>query len=93
MNNLENKKILSPCISICKNDATTGFCYGCARTHEEKKIWKNPDTTDLWKEKNLNILKTRMSESQLKTFKQSYEEKIKLGKLVYSKNLKNKPQN
>ena len=93
MNNLENKKILSPCISICKNDATTGFCYGCARTDEEKKIWKNPDTTDLWKEKNLNILKTRMSESQLKTFEQSYEEMIKLGKLVYSKNLKNKPQN
>ena len=93
MNNLENKKILSPCISICKNDATTGFCYGCARTDEEKKIWKNPDTTDLWKEKNLNILKTRMSESQHKTFNQSYEEKIKLGKLVYSKNLKNKPQN
>ena len=93
MNNLENKKILSPCISICKNDAATGFCYGCARTDEEKKIWKNPDTTDLWKEKNLNILKTRMSESQLKTVKQSFEEKIKLGKLVYSKNLKNKPQN
>ena len=93
MNNLENKKILSPCISICKNDATTGFCYGCARTDEEKKIWKNPDTTDLWKEKNLNILKTRMSESQLKTIKQSNEEKNKLGKLVYSKNLKNKPQN
>ena len=85
--------IISPCISICKTDPKTGFCYGCARTDEEKKIWKNPDTTDLWKEKNLNILKTRMSESQLKTFKQSYEEKIKLGKLVYSKNLKNKPQN
>ena len=60
---------------------------------KKKKIWKNPDTTNLWKEKNLNILKTRMSESQLKTFKQSYEEKIELGKLVYSKNLKNKPQN
>ena len=60
---------------------------------KKKKLWKNQDTTDLWKEKNLNILKTRMSESQLKTFKQSYEEKIKLGKLVYSKNLKNKPQN
>ena len=93
MNSLENKKILSPCVSICKNEPATGFCYGCARTDEEKKIWKNPDTTDLWKEKNLNILKTRMSESQLKTFKQSYEEKIELGKLVYSKNLKNKPQN
>ena len=90
---MNNQKIISPCISICKSDPSTNFCYGCARTDEEKKIWKNPDTTDLWKEKNLNILKTRMSESQLKTFKQSYEEKIKLGKLVYSKNLKNKPQN
>mgnify|MGYP001330318769 FL=1 len=90
---MSDTKIISPCISICKSNPATGFCYGCARTDEEKKIWKNPDTTDLWKEKNLNILKTRMSESQLKTFKQSYEEKIKLGKLVYSKNLKNKPQN
>ena len=90
---MNNSKIISPCISICKNNPISGYCYGCARTDKEKKIWKNPDTTDLWKEKNLNILKTRMSESQLKTFKQSYEEKIKLGKLVYSKNLKNKPQN
>ena len=40
MNNLENKKILSPCISICKNDPATNFCYGCARTDEEKKYGK-----------------------------------------------------
>jgi len=32
-----------------------------------------------------------MSESQLKTFEQSYEEKVKFGKLVYPKNLKKKP--
>ena len=30
-------KFLSPCISICKSDPKTGFCYGCARTDEEKK--------------------------------------------------------
>jgi len=93
MNNLENKKILSPCISICKNDPTTNFCYCLARTDEEKKIWKNPNTTNIWKEKNLNILKSRMGDSQLKTFEQSYEEKVKFGKLVYSKNSKKKPQN
>ena len=40
---------------------------------------------------NLNILKSRMGDSQLKTFKQSYEEKVKFGKLVYSKSLKKKP--
>ena len=91
MNNLENKKILSPCISICKSDPATNTCYGCARTDEEKKSWKNPDTTSVWKEESLNILKGRMSESQLKTFEQSYKEKLRFGKLVYSKNLNKKP--
>ena len=91
MNNLENKKILSPCISICKNNPATGYCYGCARTDEEKKIWKNPDTTSVWKEENLNIIKNRMSETQLKTFNQSYNEKIEFGKMVYSKKLKKEP--
>ena len=32
--------IISPCISICKTDPKTGFCYGCGRSNEEKKIWK-----------------------------------------------------
>ena len=30
-------KIVSPCISICKTDPITGYCYGCARTDQEKK--------------------------------------------------------
>ena len=85
-------KFISPCISICKSDPRTGFCFGCARTDEEKKIWKNPETTIEWKKENLKILTSRMSETQLKTFNNSYDEKIKFGKLVYSKNLKNKPQ-
>ena len=84
-------KILSPCISICKSDPKTGFCYGCARTDEEKKIWKNPETASSWKEENLIILKNRMSETQLKTFNQSYNEKIEFGKMVYSKKLKKEP--
>ena len=85
-------KIISPCISICKNDPKTGFCYGCARTDQEKKIWKNLETTNEWKNKNLKVLTSRMSETQLKTFNQSYDEKIKFGKLVYSKNLEKKPK-
>ena len=84
-------KFISPCISICKSDPKTGFCYGCARTDEEKKIWKNPGTANSWKEENLIILKNRMSETQLKTFNQSYNEKIEFGKMVYSKKLKKKP--
>ena len=44
-----------------------------------------------WKKENLDILINRMGESQLKTFKQSYKEKLEFGKLVYSKNSKKKP--
>ena len=84
-------KIISPCISICKSDPKTGFCYGCARTDEEKKIWKNQETTNSWKENNLNNLRNRMSATQLKTFDQSYNEKIEFGKMVYSKKLKKEP--
>ena len=84
-------KFISPCISICKSDPKTGFCYGCARTDEEKKIWKNQETTNSWKENNLNNLRNRMSETQLKTFNQSYSEKIEFGKMVYSKKLKKEP--
>ena len=29
--------IVSPCISICKTDPVTGYCYGCGRSNEDKK--------------------------------------------------------
>ena len=67
---------ISPCISICKTDSVTGYCYGCARTNEEKKIWKNEKTTDSWKKENLKIIVKRMSGWQLKSFKTSYKNKI-----------------
>ena len=89
---MKDVKIISPCISIGKNDPKTDLCFGCARSIEEKKIWKLPETTNEWKKNNLITLQSRMKESQLMTFKKSYDEKIKFGKLVYSKNLKNKPQ-
>ena len=59
-----------------------------AQGRKMKKIWKNLNTTDEWKLENLNILKKRMKESQLKTFEKSYNEKIEFGKLVFSKDLK-----
>ncbi len=86
---MNNRKIISPCISICKTNPSTGFCFGCARNEEEKKVWKDPNTTNEWKEENLKVIISRMTESQIKTFNQSYEEKIQFGKLVYSKKLKN----
>jgi len=30
--------IISPCISICKTDPSTGYCYGCGRSNEEKRL-------------------------------------------------------
>ena len=65
------KKIISPCISICRTDPVTGYCYGCARTNDEKKQWKNQDTSIAWKEENLKIIINRMQGWQLDTFKDS----------------------
>jgi predicted Fe-S protein YdhL (DUF1289 family) len=45
-----SNKVISPCISICRTDPVTGYCYGCARTNEEKKLWKNQSTNNQWKE-------------------------------------------
>ena len=81
------KKIISPCISICKTDPITGYCYGCARTEEEKKIWKNEKTNEEWKKKNLEIIVSRMQGWQLNTFKDSYDHKIKEGISLFKKNL------
>tara|TARA_Y100000748_G_C15154198_1_gene355177 strand:+ start:29 stop:277 length:249 start_codon:yes stop_codon:yes gene_type:complete len=71
--------IVSPCISICKTDPLTGFCYGCGRNNEEKKIWKNQDTTDAWKTKNLIEIRKRLEGWQLESFEESYKHKIENG--------------
>ena len=81
-----SSKIISPCISICKTEPITGFCYGCARTNEEKKIWKDEKTSDDWKKENLNLIKTRMKGWQLDTFEESYKNKVKEGISLYKKN-------
>ena len=86
-----NNKIISPCISICKTDPVTGYCYGCARTDEEKKLWKDENTNDKWKFKNLSTITLRMKGWQLNTFKESYKHKINNGISLFKKNiLKNK---
>ena len=80
---MNNQKIISPCISICKSDPRTGFCYGCGRTDDEKKIWKGEKTSIIWKKQNLNLLMQRMSGWQLETFKESYSNKIKTGMSLF----------
>ena len=76
---------ISPCLSICKTDPVTGYCYGCARTNEEKRIWKDEKITEEWKKNNLNEITKRMSGWQLESFKESYEHKIKNGISLFKK--------
>ena len=78
-------KIISPCISICKTDPKTGFCYGCARTEQEKKIWKDVNTSNKWKKDNLDDIQNRMKGWQLETFKESYKNKLTEGISLYKK--------
>ena len=81
------KEIISPCISICKTDPVSGYCYGCARTNDEKKLWKNENITKEWKEKNLKEITQRMTGWQLDTFKESYKHKLNNGISLFKKNL------
>lgn len=86
-----NNKVISPCISICRTDPVTGYCYGCARTNEEKKSWKNDNTENRWKEENLKSIISRMQGWQLETFEESYNHKKDKGISLFKKNqLENK---
>ena len=79
--------IVSPCISICKTDPLTGYCYGCGRSNEDKIKWKNLLTTNEWKKNNLKDLEKRLNGWQLNSFKESYKHKIETGISIFKKNL------
>ena len=79
--------IVNPCISICRTDPVTGYCYGCGRTEEDKKKWKSVETTDDWKKKNLKEIETRLTGWQLQSFVKSYKCKIDEGISLFKKNL------
>jgi predicted Fe-S protein YdhL (DUF1289 family) len=81
--------IISPCISICKTDPLTGYCYGCGRNNEEKKMWKLDSTTNQWKQDNLINIQQRLNGWQLESFKDSYKHKIENGISLYKKVLNN----
>jgi len=79
--------IISPCISICKTDPQTGYCYGCGRNNEEKKLWKSEDTSKQWKSNNLASIQKRLTGWQLESFKDSYKYKLENGISLFKKNL------
>ena len=82
-----DNKVISPCISICRTDPVTRYCYGCARTNEEKILWKDEKTDEKWKQENLQLITSRMQGWQLETFKESYEHKKNKGISLYKKEL------
>ena len=83
-------KVISPCISICKTDPSTGYCYGCGRTNDEKSIWKNEDTSNEWKLNQITEIKSRLSGWQLSSFEESYNFKQKNGVSLLKHKLLNK---
>ena len=79
--------IISPCISICKTDPVSGYCYGCGRTDDDKIKWKQETTTNEWKKQNLKDLELRLSGWHLESFKKSYQNKIERGISLYKEKL------
>ena len=52
----------SPCISICRMNATTGWCEGCFRTLDEIAAWGRLDDEgkrEVWHEISLRIAKVK----------------------------------
>ena len=58
---MNEQNIVSPCISVCKTDPISGFCYGCGRSNEDKKNWKDENTSNQWKLKNIEELRNRLN--------------------------------
>ena len=77
--------IVSPCISLCKTDPETGYCYVCARTDEEKIKWKSDSKSDDWKNQNLTDIQNRLSGWHLQSFLKSYKCKVEEGMSLYKK--------
>lgn len=40
------RDIPSPCVGVCRLDATTGLCEGCLRTVQEIARWPAADTPE-----------------------------------------------
>ncbi len=90
---MNNENITTPCISVCKSDPITDYCYGCGRTTEDKKMWKDPNTSDEWKKSNLELTRSRLNGWQQEAWDKSYAYKKETGmSLIKKKFLEQKKQ-
>ena len=84
---MNEEKIISPCITVCKSDPITDYCYGCGRTSEDKKMWTNPETTNEWKKLNLELIRNRLSNWQQVAWDKSYAHKKNTGNSLIKEKL------
>ena len=84
---MSKENVISPCISVCKTDPISGFCYGCGRSNDEKKTWKDENTTNEWKLSNIEELRSRLDGWQLEAFNASYKSKQDSGLSLIKKKL------
>ena len=84
---MTEENVISPCISVCKTDPISGFCYGCGRSNDEKKTWKDENTTNEWKLTNIEELRNRLGGWQLEAFNKSYKSKQDSGLSLIKKKL------
>ena len=84
---MSEENVISPCISVCKTDPISGFCYGCGRSNDEKKTWKDENTTNEWKLNNIEEIRSRLDGWQLKAFNESYKSKQNSGLSLIKKQL------
>ena len=84
---MTEENVISPCISVCKTDPISGFCYGCGRSNDEKKTWKDANTTNEWKLTNIEELRNRLGGWQLEAFNKSYKSKQDDGLSLIKKKL------
>ena len=87
MNENNETSIVNPCISVCKTDPLSGYCYGCGRSDEDKTMWNNSETLNNWKKSNITTLRERLIGWQLDAFDKSYKNKIETGLSLIKKKL------
>ena len=86
---MDTENITSPCITVCKSDPITDFCYGCGRTSIDKKMWNDPNTSNEWKKTNLELIRSRLSGWQQQAWDKSYAQKKETGNSLIKEKLIN----
>ena len=84
---MNEQNIVSPCISVCKTYPISGLCYGCARSSVDKKAWKDENTSNEWKLRNIEEIRNRLNGFVLEAFNESYKSKQETGLSLIKKKL------